>query len=197
MNWRLIIGVVLVINILGSGFGYYYYQNLLSSSPKWQWFFIPDSPNSTLLFSLALLLILLRRSSSVISALGSVYVMKYGLWTMFVIVYYPYYFLAPERADYYWLIFTLHIGMLIEPILILHTIQKKAMVLIIPLILALLNDYFDYFVGTTPLYSFPLKGLGVTPVFSIISTVILSILVYRLSGNKTISRIWKVRLYNL
>jgi uncharacterized membrane protein YpjA len=187
---RLILGIVVIINLMGTAFGYYYYQGLLSSSPLWQWLFIPDSPNSTLLFSLALSLILLGRASNTFGALGCVYVMKYGLWTMFVILYYHAYFLSPVRADYYWLMFSLHLGMVLEPVLILPTLKKNKMIILIPLFLLLLNDYVDYFLGTSPLYSFPLDDLGVTPILCGAASIFLSLLVYILSGNRALERIW-------
>lgn len=188
--WRAILAAVLLINLMGTAFGYYYYQGLLESSPLWQWVFIPDSPNSTIIFSLAIALILLNRASNVLSALGCVYVMKYGLWTMFVILYFPDYFLTPERADYYWLMFWLHFGMVLEPVVILHTLRRNMRTLLAPLVILLINDYLDYAVGTSPLYSFPLKGLGMTPVFSVGETVVFSLVVYFLAGNKTLARIW-------
>lgn len=191
MTWRSVLAVALLINLLGTVFGYYYYQNLLASSPAWKWIFIPDSPNSTLIFSAAIVLILLGRPSSTLGALGCVYIMKYGLWTMFVILYFPEFFLAPRWADYYWLMFWLHLGMVLEPLLILHTLRKNLRTLLVPLVLLLINDYADYAAGTSPLYSFPLDGLGVTPVFSVFETLVLSIVVYRLAENKTLARIWE------
>lgn len=189
--WRALLAVVLIINLLGTAFGYYYYQGLLESSPIWKWVFIPDSPNSTIIFSIAIALILLNRASSTLSALGCVYVMKYGLWTMFVILYFPDFFLTPERADYYWLMFWLHFGMVLEPVLILHTIEKNKRTLLIPLILLLINDAMDYMGGTSPLYSFPLGSLGLTPVFSVGETILFSIIAYSLAGNKALARFWR------
>ncbi len=183
--------VALLINLLGTAFGYYYYQGLLESSPFWKWIFIPDSPNSTLIFSAAIALILVGRPSSVIGALGCVYIMKYGLWTMFVILYFPEFFLAPHWSDYYWLMFWLHLGMFLEPLLILHTIRRNLRTLVVPLVLLLINDYADYLGGTSPLYSFPLGDLGITPAFSVFETLVLSLLVYYLAGNKTLARIWE------
>lgn len=181
----------MIINLFGSAFGYYYYKNLLAASPMWQWIFIPDSPNSTLLFSIALFLILINKKSSILSALSSVYVMKYGLWTMFVILYSSDYFLSPSLAGYYWLMFWLHLGMVIEPIILLHTIKPEKGVLLIPLAWLLLNDFFDYYLGTTPLLQFSLQNLETVALFSIGETLFLSILVYALAGNKFLERIWQ------
>jgi uncharacterized membrane protein YpjA len=181
----------MVINLLGSGFGYYYYKSLLAASPLWLWIFIPDSPNSTLLFSLAIFLILMGRGSSTLSALGSVYVMKYGLWTMFVILYYSEYFLSPPLTGYYWLMFWLHFGMVIEPVVILHTLEKGKRVLLIPLIWLLINDFFDYGLGTTPLLRLPLESPGMVALFSLGETILFSVLVYALAGSRALERIWQ------
>lgn len=189
-GYRLLLALVMIINLLGVGFGFYYYQGLLSSSPLWALPFTPDSPLSTFLFALSIFLLLIGRKNDLLSALASVYVMKYGLWTMFVIQYYSYYFLSPALADYYWLMFMLHLGMVIEPVLIIHTIRRRRMVLFVPLIWLLLNDLVDYRLGTNPLIQFALPDLAFIGLLSAMGTIILSFVVYTLAGNNAIARLW-------
>jgi len=189
-GYRLLLALVMVVNIFGVVFGFYYYQDLLLSSPLWALPFIPDSPLSTLLFALSIFLLLIGRKSDVITALASVYVIKYGLWTMFVILYYSYYFLTPALADYYWLMFVLHFGMVLEPVLILHTIRRSRLVFFVPLTWLLLNDIIDYRLGMNPLVQFSLPDLGFVGLLSVAGTVVLSFLVYALAGNPATVKIW-------
>lgn len=189
-GYRLLLALVMVVNLFGVVFGFYYYQDLLSSSPLWALPFIPDSPLSTFLFALSIFLLLIGRKLDVLTALASVYVMKYGLWTMFVILYYSYYFLTPALADYYWLMFVLHFGMVIEPVLILHTIRRSRRVFFVPLVWLLLNDIIDYGLGTNPLVQFSLPDQGFVGLLSVAGTVVLSFIVYASAGNAITARIW-------
>jgi|TARA_B100000959_G_C14957013_1_gene614166 uncharacterized membrane protein YpjA len=189
-GYRILLILVLIANIFGVGFGFYYYQGLLANAPIWALPFIPDSPISTLFFSLAILLILINRKSDIVTSLASVYVMKYGIWTMFVILYYPYHFLTPQLANYYWLMFILHFGMVIEPILILHTMKRKKMILLVPIVWLLLNDLIDYGLNMNPLEPYSLPNIQIVGIFSIMETIILSAVVYTLAGNSKIKRIW-------
>jgi uncharacterized membrane protein YpjA len=194
-GYRLLLALVMVVNLFGVVFGFYYYQDFLASSPLWAMPFIPDSPLSTFLFALSIFLLLIGRKSDVLTALASVYVMKYGLWTMFVILYYSYYFLSPALADYYWLMFVLHFGMVIEPVLILHTIRRRRRVFFVPLAWLLLNDIIDYLWDTNPLVQFSLPDLGLVGLLSAAGTIILSFIVYALAGNAITARIWGLDKY--
>jgi uncharacterized membrane protein YpjA len=174
---------VLLANLTGSAFGFYYYQGLLLSSPVWQWVFIPDSPNSTMLFSLALILILLDKKNDWLSYASSVFVAKYGFWTLFVILYYSEYFLAPGRRLFYVTMFVLHTGMIAEPLILIPRIDKNRKHLIL-ILWFLVTDYIDYVVGTHPLFGFPLDGLWFIALMSGFSSVILCILIYKVSGSQ-------------
>lgn len=189
-NYTFLLVLVMVVNLMGVAFGFYYYQDLLNSAPLWALPFIPDSPLSTFLFALAIFLLLIGRKNDVLSAVASVYVMKYGLWTMFVILYYSYYFLAPPLTGYYWLMFVLHFGMVVEPVLILHTIRRSRAILLVPLMWLLINDLVDYWLGTNPLVQFALPDLGFIGLLSVLGTLVLCFTVYALAGNSSTAKIW-------
>jgi len=182
MKMRLL-SLILLTNLVGSVFGFYYYQGLLSVSPRWQWIFIPDSPASTILFSFALVLIMLKKKNDWLSYASSVYVVKYGIWTLLVILYYSEYFLAPERRLFYITMFVLHAGMIAEPLVILPTIRKNAKHLIL-LLWFLLSDYMDYVVGTHPLFGYPFSDIWVIGLLSAFTSVLLCIFFHIGSGSK-------------
>ncbi|MEE9594305.1 MAG: DUF1405 domain-containing protein [Candidatus Hydrothermarchaeales archaeon] len=177
------LSLVLLVNLVGSAFGFYYYQGLLLSSPLWQWVFIADSPASTILFSFALILVMLNKKNDWLSYASSVYVAKYGIWTLLVILYYSDYFLAPGRRLFYVTMFILHAGMIVAPLVIIPTIKKHKKHLLLVLWF-LLNDYMDYVVGTHPLIGYPFGDLWVIALASAFTSLLLCILFHVVSGSK-------------
>ncbi len=172
---------VMLANIAGAIFGFYYYRELLADSPLRYWIFIPDSPASTSLFAAAMLLLFLGLKVDWFIYAASVYVMKYGLWTLFVILFYSHYFLAPPLSSFYVTMFVLHSGMVVEPILLLPSVEKKKWHLAF-VAWFLINDYLDYVVGTHPLVGYPFNDLGYVGLFSVLTSLALCALAYLGSG---------------
>jgi uncharacterized membrane protein YpjA len=160
-------------NLLGAAFGFFYYQGMFSLFPPYLWVFIPDSPFATFLFAIALLLIHRGRGNEGLNFLASIGVMKYGLWTLFVILFYPEYFLSPPVKGFYLLMFVLHFGMVVEPLLILPSTKPRRRVLCLTLGWFLLQDAVDYGIGTHPLIRFPFLETGTVAAFSIATTLLL------------------------
>jgi len=183
-NQRLLF-IVFVINIIGTIFGFIYYSYLFEIVPKKYWMFVPDSPLSTMLFASAILLILLDKKNDLLSFIGSASVIKYGLWTMFVIAYFPDHFLASAQREFYYLMFFLHLGMVIQPVFILHTIEHKRYHLVFALLWFFTNDYLDYIKGINPLttHGLPLDVVGkVTAALTLLSS--LTVYGFKLKKNK-------------
>ncbi|MFQ6105524.1 MAG: DUF1405 domain-containing protein [Candidatus Hydrothermarchaeaceae archaeon] len=162
----------MLINLLGTLFGFLYYRAMLSAAPLWLWVFIPDSPMSTLLFGVSIFLILIGKKRNILSFVSCVYVMKYGFWTIFVILFYPEHFLSPANFYFSILMILLHFGMLVEPLLILHTIEVRKSYLTFSVLWFLLNDYFDYIVGTNPLAGYHFQSMGVVAIVSATSSFV-------------------------
>jgi uncharacterized membrane protein YpjA len=177
-RYRLLLTMALVINLLGSVSGFFYYKYQLASSPMKFWAFVPDSPGSTLLFSLAVLLILLGRKKDFISFLASASVVKYGFWTMFVIAFYSDYFLSPANRGFYYLMFLLHFGMVVEPLFIAHTIEYKRYYAALSFLWLGLNDYFDYVLGMTPLASFGFPDINTVGMVTFASSIAICLGLY-------------------
>lgn len=81
---------LLVVNFLGSLYGFYWYWPQLQETPLWQWLIVPDSPGSTFLLCIWLALMLAGadwRSGPMqwLGAVAFVANMKYGLWTAIVL----------------------------------------------------------------------------------------------------------------
>ncbi len=155
---------VAFINIAGTAFGFYYYRDMFALFPVKLWIFIPDSPLATLFFAISLFLIFFKKRVDAFYLVAMAQSMKYGFWTMFVILYFSDYFLAPYHRYYYYLMFVLHFGMVIQPALILHKVRITKKELSIAAAWLALNDYFDYLRGTNPLviYDFPAGKVALT-----------------------------------
>lgn len=82
--------VLLVINFVGSLYGFYWYGGQLMATPRWQWLIVPDSPGSTFLLTIWLGFLLAgvdwrKPGMQWLAAIAFVSNMKYGLWTATVL----------------------------------------------------------------------------------------------------------------
>lgn len=77
--------VLLIVNLVGSVYGFYWYRYQLAETPLRFWILVPDSPGSTLLFSFVLIGLLLGRQNQWLAAFAFASIMKYGLWTVLVL----------------------------------------------------------------------------------------------------------------
>lgn len=184
-EYRPLLKLVVLINLLGTVFGFIYYRYLFGLTPSYLWPVVPDSPGSTLLFAVALTLVLYDRKIDFLSFLACASTIKYGLWTMFVIVYFPEHFLAPAVKWFYYMMFFLHFGMVIQVVVLARTIEHKQHYLLITLLWFFVNDYFDYVHGTGPLTTHGLP-LGVVGLATAGLTLFSSLAVYatKLKNNK-------------
>ncbi len=140
-----------LINLAGFLFGIYYYSYQLSITSPLTWIFIIDCPLYVLLFSV---LCLMKLKSKTIPTwllfLTSVGLVKYGLWTGLVIWLYSAHFFSISPAMYS-ILFPLHIGMILEGIVLLPHFRARAVHVLPVFFWFLLNDFLDYFASTLPL----------------------------------------------
>lgn len=171
--------ILILINLGGTGFGFYYYQQQLVKTPNYLWLFVPDSPLYCLLFVISMVLILMNKKSNLLFAIASIGLIKVGLWTCFVIPLYSKFFLSPSFFNYYLILWILHFGMIVEAFVLIYQINFKKLNVFIPLIWFLLNDFFDYFVGTVP-YPLPMLTTDYTIMLteSFLVTILLSGIFY-------------------
>ncbi|MDN5344669.1 MAG: hypothetical protein PWQ18_780 [Clostridia bacterium] len=150
-GWFLL--TLIIINLLGSVYGYYWYREQLASTPLIWWPFTPDSPLATTLFALALLLALSRRGNNFLQLLAAMAVIKYGLWAMVVI---SDYWLAGARVTAVeaglWLS---HLGMAAEGYLFLRHWRATPWQLALVALWLAINDYVDYGLGWHPYLFMP------------------------------------------
>ncbi len=162
--------LALIANVAGTVYGWYYYRYQLLSTPPYLWFLVTDSPNSTLFFVIALVMMKLNRKNDSVSFFASANLIKYGLWTDFVLLFHRDFFFAPERYLLYTGIFVTHFLMAVEALPLAYTIKRLRWSFGIALIWLLGNDYVDYFHDLHPYI--PENGIEAVAAFTIALSVV-------------------------
>lgn len=157
---------LLLLCIAGVFIGFWYYQTQLSATSLPLLIFVPDCPLYVLL-TLPLLLGLIRSSS--FSFLVAIGMAKYGLWTVFVLLFHSSYYFQQDFLPITIVFIIGHTGMAILGCALLS--KKRVGVGAFSLSLAwfLLNDFADYFVGTVP--PIPLSGMEAVKYLTIAASI--------------------------
>jgi len=174
--------IMLLINVLGSIYGYYWYRVQLQLTPPKFWIFVPDSPLSTTLFSLSIFLILCKRKTPFLNFLAVITVIKYGLWAVFVNTHF---WLISGQV--YWvevMLWLSHLGMAIEGIVYLRFFLPSLIEWGVVGAWMAINDYVDYAWDLHP-YLYLQAQLPVVEVFTYCLTFVLLFV--------TIIIIWRVK----
>lgn len=74
--------LLLIVNVLGTIYGYIWYgYQLVETEPRFL-LFVPDSPTASLFFSFVLLAFLFGKNWGFVEALAIVTLLKYGIWAV-------------------------------------------------------------------------------------------------------------------
>ncbi|MBG9784519.1 DUF1405 domain-containing protein [Shouchella lehensis] len=140
--------LLLVVNALGTIYGFYWYGNQLAQTP-WHFIpFVPDSPTASLFFVVVLVAFLMKKNVGLIEALAAVTLLKYGIWAVAMNT-----FQVMEGAPMHWQIIMLnfsHAGMALQALLFLPFMRIKAWHLGVALTWTVWNDVIDYVFGMHP-----------------------------------------------
>jgi uncharacterized membrane protein YpjA len=157
VNWirailanRSILMLLLIVNILGTVYGYYWYGWQLAETPSKYLLFVPDSPTASLFFVFVLIAFLLRRNWGLIEALAIVTLFKYGIWAVVMN-----FLVLIETGHLDWVGYMLigsHLAMAIQGILYAPFYRIKLWHIIITAIWTLHNDVIDYVFFMLPKY---------------------------------------------
>lgn len=147
---RWVIQVLLVINILGTLYGYYWYRFQLDDTPPRFLLFVPDSPTASLLFVIVLIAFLMKRNIPLIEALAVVTLFKYGIWAVGMNLAGGYVTGSLNLVNL--MLIISHFGMAVEGLLYAPFYRFKAWHLVIAAIWTLHNDVIDYVFGMLPQY---------------------------------------------
>jgi len=143
--------IVLFANLAGAAYGFFsfYSQQFLSFSPL-LWIFIPDCPLYALFFAIIALMLLFHKRNNLFFFVSFVGALKYGFWTLFVLLYFNSFYFSPSSSLMYSVLFIAHMGLMLECILLLGRTQVKFSFLLVSLFWFLLNDFADYFLAAHP-----------------------------------------------
>lgn len=133
---RVLAGVLLV-NLVGIVYGFLYYGPQFARTPAYLWPLVPDSPGAVLLMTVALGLVALGRSRPWLNLLGSAAMVKVGLWTAVVLLWFPDHFgfsLVPELGcadgllgcgNLNTILFYGHLGMALEALVVADRLPEE------------------------------------------------------------------------
>ena len=158
---RSFLWLLFIVNLLGTIYGYYWYKNQLvwtvETKEAWMLPFVPDSPTSSLFFTIAILYLLfppksshafISWSRSIIEALAVVCSIKYGVWATAIIVWGA---AAGDQLNWQsYMLMTSHIAMAVEVLLYVRFFTVNKLSFILAFAWLLLNDWMDYTYGIYP-----------------------------------------------
>ncbi|MGB3261932.1 DUF1405 domain-containing protein [Paenisporosarcina sp.] len=142
--------LLLVVNILGTAYGYYWYKWQLEITKPIFLIFVPDSPTASLFFSIALFGWLINRHFKLIEALALITLVKYGLWAVFMNIWTQ--FEGSPIGIVGWMLIASHFAMAVQAVLYIPFYKFKWIHMLIAAIWTLHNDVIDYVFGQMPIY---------------------------------------------
>ncbi|MEM2954923.1 MAG: DUF1405 domain-containing protein [Candidatus Nanoarchaeia archaeon] len=147
-NKKILIFLILA-NTVGFFIGLYFYSFQLSETHPILWLLVLDCPIAVLLFAFVCGLFYFGKNPpEILKIITSVYVIKYGFWTMLAIFLYWNYYIGLVNQILGVSTFILHLGMVIEGIFLANNIKPNLKIAFLTIFIFLLNDYSDYFFGT-------------------------------------------------
>jgi uncharacterized membrane protein YpjA len=157
MNWiyaflanRNILVLLLIVNILGTIYGYIWYGWQLADTPAKFLIFVPDSPTASLFFVIVLIAFLMKKNWGLIEALAIVTLFKYGIWAVIMNI-----LVLVVTGELDWIGYMLiasHLAMAIQGLLYAPFYRIKLWHLIVTGIWTLHNDIIDYVFFMLPRY---------------------------------------------
>ncbi|MFB6241800.1 MAG: DUF1405 domain-containing protein [Candidatus Nanosalina sp.] len=145
---RKVLFSAVLINLAGTAFGFYYYAEQLASTSLLMWIFIPDSPLSTLAAAAAFFLYIRGKQNYLIETFAFFGNLKYGVWTVFVLLYMQSGFLQYQPLPLYIFLIASHALMVLQAFVILDLSEISWKPLAAVLTWFLVNDAVDYTLGT-------------------------------------------------
>jgi len=183
LNNKKILLFLAIANIAGFFAGIYFYREQLTSSNPLLWIVIMDSPISVLLFAaVCMLLYFNKKMPEALKFFASVYVIKYGIWTMLTLWLYRSNYVIPIDQMIGIADFILHFGMVLEGVVLAPRIKPKLRDLLLVISLFLINDYCDYFLGTVT--RIPLTYIDLLMLESFAATLVITFLFFIFQNRK-------------
>ncbi len=139
--------VLILVNLIGTVYGFYWYKDQLAATPWHLWVFTPECPIQALLFAIVLSLRLCGRSYNLLNVVTFLGLIKYGAWTVLILGYHE--LTGGTLTMLQWGLLVSHIGMVVEGAVFLPLVYPRALLALVPLWFGFM-DYLDYVVGIHP-----------------------------------------------
>jgi uncharacterized membrane protein YpjA len=150
LNHRVFLTLLLIINILGTIYGYYWYGGQLAVTEPIFYIFVPDSPTASLFFCFVVVAWLFGKHFKLMEALALITLVKYGLWAvvMNLLTFAESGYLGPLG----WMLVGSHFLMAVQAILYMPKYRFTKWHVMVAAIWILHNDVIDYLFGQMPFY---------------------------------------------
>ncbi|WP_425288561.1 DUF1405 domain-containing protein [Salibacterium halotolerans] len=143
-----VLAVLLIVNGLGTIYGYWWYNVQLVETPPVFLIFVPDSPTASLFFCGVLVFFLFKKHNGLLEALAAVTLLKYGTWAVVMNI-----SAGAAGGDLNWTHYMLivsHAAMAVQALLFLPYYRIKAWHLAAAAVWTVHNDIIDYVYGMYP-----------------------------------------------
>lgn len=147
-RWFLV--TLVVVNLLGSVYGYYWYSGQLKATPVSLWLFTFDSPLSTTFFAFALIGLLTGIDSKLLQLIAYTGVIKFGIWAAIIIL--DYWIAGGAPTIIVGMLLLSHLGMAIEGWVFLRHLYVPLWSLMGLALWFGIGDYLDYVIGIHPYF---------------------------------------------
>lgn len=175
---------LIIINVLAFLYGLVYYDQQLRSTSPLLWIFTIDCPLYALFMAAVFGLAASgRRLGTAFNFIASAGALKYGLWTIFVLLFYGDFFFAPALFTESAILFVGHIGLVLEGLLLIGTSGIDRRVLAMAIMWFAVNDWFDYEVGIHPFLPESAAKLGTVALLTVAASLVIPALAF-LAWNK-------------
>jgi len=151
LTHRSFLMLLLIINVLGTIYGYIWYGSQLSRTEPQFLLFVPDSPTASLFFSIAIIAWIFGKNFKLIEALALITLVKYGIWAVVMNILTLAEIGSIGAAG--WMLVFSHGLMAVQGILYMGKYRFKIIHIAIAAIWTLHNDVIDYVFGQMPTYS--------------------------------------------
>ncbi|MEK4424774.1 DUF1405 domain-containing protein [Solibacillus sp. FSL K6-1523] len=150
INHKAFLLLLLVINILGTIYGYYWYGSQLADTKPIFYIFVPDSPTASLFFCFVLVGWLLGKHFKLMEVLALITLIKYGLWAVVMNL-----LTLAETGTLGgqgWMLVASHFMMAVQAVLYLPKYRFELWHVMVAAVWTLHNDVIDYLFGQMPFY---------------------------------------------
>lgn len=168
-----------VINVFAFLYGLLYYYEQLRVTDPLLWIFTIDCPLYAALMATVLGLAVIGRGlGTAFNFITSAGALKYGLWTMFVLLFYGDFFFSPALSLQSAILFIGHIGLVLESLLLIGTSSIDRRVLAVAIAWFALNDWFDYGVGIHPFLPESAEKISIVAALTVAASLAIPALVF-------------------